>query len=579
MKGDASNVASRSEATDLSSPLEAVRALAEEAGSATVATGATALASRLEEGRFFVACLGQFKRGKSTLLNALIGESILPAGVVPVTSAVTILRHGPMRWARVVLTSGDSRAIDVADLASYVSEEHNPENVKGVAAVEISVPSPLLASGMCLVDTPGISSVFAGNTAVTRQFLPHVDAVLLVLGADPPISGDELAMIAVVARETSEIIVVLNKADRLSPAENAEASAFAARILAARLGRPIDPILEVSAAERLTTVPTRDWLRLVAALEGLAATSGAALLRSAQIRGLGRLAGRLLHDLDERRAALTRPQEESARRIVALHACAADAERELRDLAPLFEAEQEALVRSFEQERARLLDRARGAAAAELAAALDAAPAPTRGDVRRRAVALAREIAERRIVAWEREVEPLAERLYRGAMERFTARVNDILRHLAESRESALGNVSPEFALDLGFRTRSRFYFHDLLTLTAPGAGTWLLDRVRSRRGLVDAVRADATGYLERLLFTNSARVANDLAERVLESRRRLEAEVLAALRNLSASAERSLNEAQRLRSAGDAAVRGEIERLESLRARAKALCSGLAEA
>jgi len=564
---------------DLSSALEALGHLAAEAGSAAVARDAAVLVSRLDEGRFFVACLGQFKRGKSTLLNALIGESILPAGVVPVTSAVTILRHGPARAARVAFASGESIAIDVADLASYVAEELNPENAKGVAAVEICVPSPLFASGMCLVDTPGIGSVFAGNTAVTRQFLPQVDAALLVLGADPPISGDELSMIDVVARETSTIIVVLNKADRFSPAEIAEASAFTARILGARLGRRVDPILQVSAAERLAAGPTRDWPRLLAALEALASTSGAGLVRSAQIRGLGRLALRLLHDLDERRGALTRPQEESARRIVALRTCAADAEHGLRDLAPLFEAEQRALARRFEQERARFLDGARSAAIAELAVALDTASEPGRGDVRRRAITLAQEIAERRVAAWGVEIEPVAERLYRGAMERFVARVDDILGHLAESTESARVDVSPELVLDLGFRARRRFHFHDLLTLTAPGAATWLLDRVRSRRGLVEAARADATVYLERLLSTNTARVANDLAERVLESRRRLEAEVLGALRDLSASTERSLDEARRLRSAGDAAVRGELERLESLRVRAEALCSGLAEA
>jgi len=47
----------------------------------------------------------------------------------------------------------------------------------------------------CLVDTPGIGSVFAGNTATTRSFVPHIDAALVVLGADPPLSGDELALV------------------------------------------------------------------------------------------------------------------------------------------------------------------------------------------------------------------------------------------------------------------------------------------------------------------------------------------------------------------------------------------------
>jgi hypothetical protein len=188
-------------------PLDAVRRLAEEAGAAGVARDAAALADRVAEGRFFVACLGQFKRGKSTLLDALVGERVLPTGVVPVTSALTVLHFAPSPCARVVFASGEAAEVDVRAIAAYVAEEQNPDNAKGVAAVEVGLQSPLLASGMCLVDTPGVGSVFAGNTAVTRRLLPHVDAALAVLGADPPISGEELAMIDEVARETSEILV------------------------------------------------------------------------------------------------------------------------------------------------------------------------------------------------------------------------------------------------------------------------------------------------------------------------------------------------------------------------------------
>ena len=57
-----------------------------------VADEARALAERIVAGRFFVACVGQFKRGKSTVLNALVNDRVLPTGVTPVTSVVTMLR-------------------------------------------------------------------------------------------------------------------------------------------------------------------------------------------------------------------------------------------------------------------------------------------------------------------------------------------------------------------------------------------------------------------------------------------------------------------------------------------------------
>jgi hypothetical protein len=80
----------------------------------------------------------------------------------------------------------DWEECDPTALAIYVSEEHNPANEKAVAAVEVFVPSPLLRSGMCLVDTPGLGSVSLANTEATRAFVPHIDAALVVLGADPP---------------------------------------------------------------------------------------------------------------------------------------------------------------------------------------------------------------------------------------------------------------------------------------------------------------------------------------------------------------------------------------------------------
>ena len=63
---------------------------------------------------------------------------------------------------------------------------------------------------MCLVDTPGLGSVFAANTAVTQAFLPHIDAALVVVGADPPLAGEELALVEAVGHQVHNLILVLN---------------------------------------------------------------------------------------------------------------------------------------------------------------------------------------------------------------------------------------------------------------------------------------------------------------------------------------------------------------------------------
>src|SRR5208283_5418578 len=116
-----------------------------------------------------------------------------------------------------------------------------PSNKKGALAVEVFDPSPLLAEGMCLVDTPGISSVVVENTEATRDFVPQVDAALVVLGGDPPISGDELKLIRQAAEHVDRFIFVLNKADRLAPSDLAQARNFTLEVLERALpGEAVD---------------------------------------------------------------------------------------------------------------------------------------------------------------------------------------------------------------------------------------------------------------------------------------------------------------------------------------------------
>ena len=234
--------------------------LAQELVAEPVAEEASELAARVAEGRFYVACVGQFKRGKSTLLNALVGHEVVPTGYVPVTAVPTVIRFGDELRARVRMRDGFWRDVAMPDLKEYVTEEFNPENKKSVEGAEVFVPSPLLFSGMCFVDTPGLGSVFTGNTATTQAFIPHIDAALVVVGADPPIAGEELALVEAVGKQVPDLILVINKADRTTDQERAAAAKFTREILGSRLHRPMGEVLEVSAAERMENRgPLRDW--------------------------------------------------------------------------------------------------------------------------------------------------------------------------------------------------------------------------------------------------------------------------------------------------------------------------------
>jgi hypothetical protein len=533
-------------------------------GADALRADAEALAERIADGLFYVACLGQFKRGKSTLLNALVGHDILPAGIVPVTALPTVLRHGPVLRAR-IRRAGAWEDIPAGTIADWVAEERNPGNRRHAESVEVFVPSDLLAGGLCLVDTPGLGSVFEWNTAMTHAFVPHVDAAIVLVGADPPLSREELALVAEVARHTSHLIFLISKADRHTEAECAEAARFAEGILTERLGRAPAPIRSVSAVTR--SGPHAGGLaQLADELRELGARSGAPLVESARRRGIQRLAERCVHEIEEMRGALVRPLDASARRLEHLRRTATAAEGQLQRLAHLFAAEEAVLGRTFEEHRAAFLTGALPDAARELAAEVERLPRVRGPVLRRQALDTARAVAQRWIEPWLRTQEPEAEVLYREAGSRLVALANAFLNDLAATEGGALARLPRALDPERAFRVRRGFYFGSLM-YTAYGTSpwTWLADMLRPAPAQRRVAQAAARAYLERLCIANAARVESDLVDRVRESRRSLEAEVRSLLRGVCESAERAARHAQEARSAGKAAVRGRLQWLDEL--------------
>ncbi len=197
------------------------------------------LRERLSEGRLQLAVLGQFKRGKSTLLNALLGAAVLPAGIIPLTAVPTFISWRPKPLVRVTYRSARSPEVfDVAGsdairdiLFRFVAEEANPKNHLNVERVDLFYPAPLLQEGVVLIDTPGIGSTHQHNTDAALEVLPECDAALFVTSADPPITEAELTYLNVVKTKAARVYFVLNKADYLERADLEIAVAFLRRTL------------------------------------------------------------------------------------------------------------------------------------------------------------------------------------------------------------------------------------------------------------------------------------------------------------------------------------------------------------
>ena len=539
--------------------------LAAQFGAEQIASTARNLAERVSEGRFYVACVGQFKRGKSTLLNALIGHAVLPTAVVPVTAVPTIIRHGTRLAARVRFQSEAWTDIAVSAVEEFVSEAKNPENAKGVLGVEIFVPSPLLESGMCLVDTPGLGSVFAGNTAATQAFIPHIDVAVVVIGTDPPLSGDELQLVEAVSREVRDLIFVMNKADKVNAAERSAALDFTRRVLETRLRRASPVIYEVSAIERLEQRgPERNWVQLAQALEDLVLRSGSALVRNAADRGIRRATRQLLAVIKEDRDALERPLEASERRIAMLRKNLEESEVRARDLGILLTAEQQRLSGVFVDRRNAFLKQAQAAALSELTTHVSLLPSSHNGPAYRRSVNhTAQEIVRAQLTPWFENEAMFADEEFRKTATRFVELANEFLQRLGDSDLPGLEELPEDLRADQRLSSKSQFRFHVIERVAAPASPLlFISDLVLGGLGIRDGIVGDAREFLDQLLEVNASRVQSDVDERLRESRKRLETEVKAVLREASATADRALARARTAQAAGIPGIQGELARL-----------------
>jgi hypothetical protein len=174
-----------------------------------------ALRSRLAERRLRVLVAGEAKRGKSTLINALLGRALLPTGVTPLTALATTVRYGREEGAAAVFRDGRAESFPLSALDDLVTERGNPGNRRNLASVTVVVDAPLLARGVELVDTPGTGSVYAHNTAEAEAALQTMDAAVFVLTGDPPVSASERELMARVAELSVTMFVALNKSDYL----------------------------------------------------------------------------------------------------------------------------------------------------------------------------------------------------------------------------------------------------------------------------------------------------------------------------------------------------------------------------
>ena len=206
-----------------------------------------------------ICVVGEFKQGKSSLVNAMLGEPICPVDDDLATSALTLIRFAPQQQVEIRLRMGDQEVVEhteIGKLSDWVSEAGNPGNAKGVERVDVMAPNEFLAEGVAIVDTPGMGSLGAGHAAATLSFLPFADALIFVSDASSELTAPEVEFLDRARELCPNVFFTLTKID-LYGSWRRIAELDAGHL--ARHGSPLSPI------------PLSSYLRTTALARGDAA--------------------------------------------------------------------------------------------------------------------------------------------------------------------------------------------------------------------------------------------------------------------------------------------------------------------
>ena len=179
--------------------------------------------AKLEADRFFLVVVGEFNHGKTALVNALLGENVLPVGVTPTTAVIHQLAYADTPSARIVRPNGDFQEFPWEQLGEFASGKDRAG--EPVAHLEIGYPAELLREQVVLVDTPGVNDLSLIRADITCGYLPRADAVLFVLDAGQPLKESEREFLEKQLERggRDNLLFVVNKSDLWNAEEREEA--------------------------------------------------------------------------------------------------------------------------------------------------------------------------------------------------------------------------------------------------------------------------------------------------------------------------------------------------------------------
>ena len=185
------------------------------------------LSNNLKDGEFSIVVVGEFSAGKSTFLNALMGEKLLPSFTSETTATINYLKY--------IKKSPNGRQLEVrykdpnhpveygdateADIKRFVSTASDKNVAQEIESVTLYLDSPLLDKGVMLVDSPGLNGIRKGHTEVTERQIERSHACIYMFTAAQPGSQTDFEILAQLTKKFNTIFLVLNQIDKIKKSE------------------------------------------------------------------------------------------------------------------------------------------------------------------------------------------------------------------------------------------------------------------------------------------------------------------------------------------------------------------------
>ena len=218
MTNDAGYISYQNMVTQVNTGLVQMQKIAQEMNLEETAKQLENRRKKLEARKFAVGILGEFKRGKSTVINSLLEKEIMPADILPTSATMNRVTYDMQPHVKLKMRDGSTMEIGIDDLPNYVTkldEEKEAQAAKVEEAV-VYYPCKFCQNGVDIVDTPGLNDD-ERMSRITEEIIPKLDVVIMVLVHDSPFSSSEadFVMNKLMTSDLGRILFLVNKIDTL----------------------------------------------------------------------------------------------------------------------------------------------------------------------------------------------------------------------------------------------------------------------------------------------------------------------------------------------------------------------------